>query len=136
MPVRSEIELLERQFWQSMLDRDVDAASALIAESFIVTGAQGVAVMNRDTFVKVMADGQWTLHSFSFEDVEIVHPTKDVAVIGYRVRETVTVDGEKLTITCADASTWVRGPDGWLCVLHTEALEGDPYGRDRRPKAA
>jgi len=136
MPVASEIEMLERKFWQAMLDRDVDAAAALVAETFVVTGAQGVAAMNRPTFIKLMSDGQWTLHAFSFEDIEVVEPRSDVAVIGYRVRETVTVDGEKLDIACADASTWVRGPDGWVCVLHTESLEGDPFGRDRRKQAA
>jgi hypothetical protein len=30
------------------------------------------------------------------------------------------VDGKKLTLEAADASTWVRDGDGWACALHTE----------------
>jgi hypothetical protein len=31
------------------------------------------------------------------------------------------------------SSTWVRHGDRWLCDLHTEAIPGDPFGRDQRP---
>ena len=55
------------------------------------------------------------------------------AVIAYKVRENLTVDGKKLTLEAADASTWVRDGDGWKCALHTESVLGDPYGRDRKP---
>jgi hypothetical protein len=27
----------------------------------------------------------------------------------------------------------VRRGGRWVCALHTEAIAGDPYGRDRRP---
>jgi hypothetical protein len=54
------------------------------------------------------------------------------AVLAYKVREALTVDGKPVTFEAADASTWVRRDGQWVCALHTESLAGDPFGRDRR----
>jgi hypothetical protein len=35
-------------------------------------------------------------------------------------------------LDAADSSTWVRRNGRWLCALHTEAILGDPFGRDRQ----
>jgi hypothetical protein len=48
------------------------------------------------------------------------------------VTENLTVEGQKLTLTCNDASTWVRKNGEWKCSLHAEAVSGDPFGRDRK----
>jgi hypothetical protein len=63
--------------------------------------------------------------------VRLVHD--DVAIVAYKVKESLTVDGKPLTLEAADSSTWVRSPGGWVCAMHTEAISGDPFGRDRRP---
>ena len=130
-----EQEILERetQFWQTMIDRDTDKALELTADPCIVTGAQGVARIDARTFGKMMEGGTWRLHSFKFSDVKVEQVSEDVAVIGYKVTEDLTVDGKKLTMEAADASTWVRKGGSWVCALHTESVLGDPYGRDRKP---
>lgn len=60
----------------------------------------------------------------------------DVAIIGYKVHEELTVEGKPIALDAADASTWVRKDGRWVCALHTESLAGDPYGRDRVRQAA
>jgi hypothetical protein len=55
----------------------------------------------------------------------------DVAVLAYTVHEELTVEGKRVTLDAADASTWVRRDGRWVCALHTESLRGDPFGRDR-----
>jgi hypothetical protein len=55
----------------------------------------------------------------------------DVAIVAYQVYEELTVDGKPVTLDAADSSTWVRRNGRWLCALHTEAIAGDPFGRDR-----
>ncbi len=127
---------LERAFWQSMKDRDVDAALRLTDDPCIVTGAQGVSRIDKATFAKMMSGGNWTLEDFTFSDVEVQKLSDDVAVIGYKVSEKLTVDGKPVTMEAADASTWVRRNGSWVCALHTESVLGDPYGRDRKPASA
>ena len=59
----------------------------------------------------------------------------DVAIVAYQVTEELTVDGKPVTLNAADSSTWIRRNGGWMCALHTEAIAGDPYGRDRKVKS-
>ncbi len=132
MSVENEILDLEKKFWQSMIDRDAAAGARLAANPCIVAGAQGIGRIDRKTFVKMMEGGAWTLHDFAFREVKFEQATDDVAVIAYKIHETLTVDGRKLELEAADASTWVRRNGAWMCILHTESLIGDPYGRDRK----
>jgi hypothetical protein len=135
MDLESEILALEKKFWQSMVDKDSHAGARLAAEPCLVTGAQGVGRIDRKTFAKLMETGAWELHRFEFSDVKVERVTDNVAVIAYKVREELTVDGKQLTLEAADASTWVRYGENWMCALHTESVLGDPYGRDRKPMA-
>lgn len=132
MDIRTEIIELEKRFWQTMIDRDVETAVDLMADTCIVTGAQGVASIDRAGFARMMKGGAWDLHAFWLDDVQVSTPAPDVAVIGYKVREKLTVEGRPLTLEAADASTWVRQDGKWLCTLHTESVLGDPFGRDRK----
>ena len=132
MSITQEITALENKFWQSMIDKDTDEATGLVSEPCLVTGAQGVGRIDRKSFAKMMETGSWQLHAFELSDVKVESVTDDVAVIAYKVREDLTVDGKKLTLDAADASTWVRGAEGWTCALHTESVLGDPFGRDRK----
>lgn len=122
---------LEQKFWRALQDGDVDAALELTADPCIVTGAQGVARIDKATFADMMKKARWTIDEFEISDAEVQEVSDDVAIIAYKVREKVKVDGEELEFEAADASTWVRKKDGWLCALHTESLNGDPFGRDR-----
>jgi hypothetical protein len=73
----------------------------------------------------------WTLHDYTLSDVQVRQLTDDVAVIAYKVREKMTVEGKPLTLEAADASTWIRKNGRWLCALHAESILGDAFGRDR-----
>jgi hypothetical protein len=125
---------LEMQFWKTMKDKDIDGALRLTYDPCIVTGAQGVSRIDKQTFAKMMETGTWILHDFEIRDVQVQQLNEEVAVIGYKVHEELTVDGKPITLDAADASTWVKKNGRWLCALHTESVAGDPYGRDRQSK--
>jgi len=130
--IEKEILDLEKRFWKTMQDKDIDAALQLTDDPCIVTGAQGVARIDKQTFAKLMTNSTWKLHDFDIKEVQVQPLSNDVVVIGYKAHEELTVDGQPLTFDAADASTWVRKNGRWLCALHTESLVGDPFGRDRR----
>jgi uncharacterized protein (TIGR02246 family) len=134
--IESELLELERRYWQAIKDRDVDAALRLTDDPCIVTGAQGVARIDRASFERMMQTASWTLHRFELsDDAQVRMLGDDVAILAYRVHEELTVDGERVTLDAADASTWVRRDSRWVCALHTESIRGDPFGRDRRDDA-
>ena len=123
---------LENRFWQTMQDRDLEGALALMDDTCVLTGAQGVSQIDKAVFAKLMTTGTWTLHSFAITDVQVKRIATDVAVVGYKVHEVLTVDGKQIELNAADASTWVRRSGQWLCALHTESVLGDPFGRDKQ----
>lgn len=132
-PIEAKLIDHEKQYWQAIKDRDVPAAMRLTDDPCIVTGAQGVARITRTAFAGMLQAGGWTLHEFTLSDVQLRLLGDDVAIIAYKVKELLTVDGKSLTVEAADSSTWVRREGQWMCALHTEALLGDPFGRDKRP---
>jgi len=132
-PIEAKLMDYEKQYWQAIKDRDVPAAMRLTDDPCIITGAQGVARVTRTAFAGMLQAGGWTLHEVTLSDMQVRLLGDDVAVIAYKVKERLTVDGKPLTVEAADSSTWVRREGEWMCALHTEALLGDPFGRDRRP---
>src|SRR6185295_19611488 len=134
MDTSPETELLdlERQYWQAIKDRDVDQALSLTDNCCIVTGAQGVGRIDRKKFEEMMKAAPYRLLTFEVQDVEVRMLRDDVAIVAYKVREELESDGKPVKLEAADTSTWVRRDDRWVCAMHTEALAGDPFGRDKR----
>jgi hypothetical protein len=135
--VEKELVGLERQYWQAIKDKDVEAIMRLTDDPCIVTGAQGIGRLDHTTFKGMMKDAPWTLREFELgADVQVRLLRDDVAVVAYVVKEELTVGNQPVTLKAADSSTWVRRDGRWVCAVHTEALAGDPFGRDRRPTAS
>ena len=134
MTIEKELVELETQYWQAIKDKDVDAAMKMTDDTCVVAGASGAASIDRKAFAGMLNSPAWTLNAFEFVGEVIARAiTDDVAVVAYKVREQLTVDGKPLTLEAADASTWIRRDGRWLCALHTESIIGDPFGRDRQP---
>ena len=128
---RQAIIDLENVFWTTMKTKDVEKAVSMMAETCIVTGAQGVASLQKDSFAKMMTEGKWKLIDYSLSDIHVVFPNPAFAVIGYKVTEDIIIEGKQLKLIAADSSVWVQENDVWLCALHTESIAGDPFGRDK-----
>jgi hypothetical protein len=124
---------LELQFWTAMRDHDVEAAKRLTDEPCIITGPQGVSRITRDALAAMISSSTYSLDDFEMKkDAQVSMLGDDVAVVAYGVHEDLTVEGKKVSLDALDASTWVRKNGRWVCALHTEAIAGDPFGRDRQ----
>ena len=130
-PIAEEILALEKRYWNALKHKDANMAMRLTYEPCIVTGAQGVAHLDHPALAKMLQGASWNLEHFELEDAQVKLLSDDVAIIAYKVKESLTVDGQPVELEAADASTWVFSKDRWLCALHTEAIQGDPFGRDR-----
>jgi hypothetical protein len=128
---------LERKYWQAIQDGDTETLMAMNDDPCLVAGASGVASIDQEKFAAMMSGATWKLDSFEIDDdAQVRMLGDDVAIVAYRVTEKLTVDEKPVTIEAADTSTWVRRDGRWLCALHTEALKGDPFGRDRKKAPA
>jgi ketosteroid isomerase-like protein len=129
--LRSELMELEHQYWKAIQDGDGDAVMRLTADTCLVTGASGVGALPNAAVAEMMKKATWKLTSFHLDDAKAQQVSDDVAILAYKVHEELTVDGKKISLDAADASTWVRTGGTWRCALHTESILGDPFGRDR-----
>ena len=116
-----------------MKDKDAETALGLNDDPSMIVGAQGIAVLDRETFKGMMADPSWALRDYNVSDMQVRMLGDDVAIVAYKVTEDLTVEGKPVKLEAADSTTWVRRNGRWVVALHTEAITGDPFGRDRRP---
>ena len=119
---RQQIIDLETRFWQSMKDKDVAAAQAMVADESLVTGPHGTMRVNPAKFGQLMREAPWKLDRFEMTDVDVIFPSDDVAVITYKVHETGQMEGKPMDMVAADSTVWSRDGDNWKVALHTETI--------------
>src|SRR5205823_13937545 len=101
--VENELVDLERRYWTAMKEKDVDGAVRMTDEPCIVTGAQGVGRVSHEEFRTLMVNAKWTLHDFEMENMQARMISDDVAVVAYKVKEKLTVEGKPLTLVASDS---------------------------------
>ena len=128
-----EVVELERQYWQALRDGDEETPPRLSDDPCIVSGAQGIASLDHRAVATMLNQLTWKLKSFEIDPNVIVRVIgENIALLAYKVHQVLAVDSRLLEFDALDTSTWVRRNGRWRCVLHTEAIAGDPFGRDRR----
>lgn len=122
---KEEIVSLEKEYWNAIKRKDGKRTSQLSGKVALTTSARGVTTIPKAKMGKMTEEGNWTLESYEFDEVEVVIPADDVAIIAYTVKQSVTMDGKKQELRAADTSTWIRGADGWECYAHSETFLQD-----------
>jgi hypothetical protein len=121
-PHTETIAKLETRFWQSMADKDAETAMGMIADECLIAGTMGTMKIDPAKYGEMTRDGQWTLDSFEFSDLEVVFPVDDVAVVAYTVHQTGETKNKPMDMRCADTTTWVWRGAEWKCSAHTETI--------------
>lgn len=123
---------LENRFWQSMVDQDTDAALSMLTEPALMISAHGAMKFDHAGYRKMAEQGAMVLTKFELRDMDVVFPNDATAILTYRVLQEMAARGSSKRGSAeggsakgtaremADSSTWVRGEDGWRCVMHTE----------------
>jgi ketosteroid isomerase-like protein len=120
---------LEKQYWNAIKDRDASTAAALSEDPCVVVGAQGVSELDSARLAKMLDSATYELKDFELDDIHVRRVTDDVAVVAYEVSEDLVVEGKKVKLKAYDSSVWLRRGGQWACVVHTESIAGDPFGR-------
>jgi ketosteroid isomerase-like protein len=118
---RRDIEQLENAFWKSLVDRDADAATAMLAPQALMVSSHGAMRFDPPQYAKMLQDPKHGLLDYTLSDMDVLFPSEDVAIATYKANQTMTMDGKELTQDVVDSSTWVRMGGTWKCVAHTES---------------
>ena len=117
----AEIERLERAFWESLVDRDANAATAMLAPQALMVSSHGTMRFDPPQYAKMLADPKHGLLEYTLSDMDVLFPSDDVAIATYRARQKMEMDGRVMDQNVVDSSTWVRADGSWKCVAHTES---------------
>jgi hypothetical protein len=128
-----EVIALERDYWDAMKARDARTAGRLTAEDCTIVGASGVTGVDPRQMTQLLEAAPYRINDYRFDPktTRITHLCDDTVAITYGVHEDVEVDGQRVQLDAFDSSVWKKAASGWTCVLHTESIAGDPFGRDR-----
>ena len=124
---------LETRFWQSMKDKDPETAKTMIADPGLVVGPMGTIRMNPAKYAEMTEEGQWTLKSFEMENIDVVLPNEDTAIVAYKVHQKGDMKGQPMDLKCADSTVWVRQGSDWKVALHTETILQDTNAKQPEP---
>jgi hypothetical protein len=99
----------------------------------LVAGASGASVFDPPSITKLIESATYRIKDYRI-DPQTVHVNQicdDTFAIAYGVHEDLDVDGKPVKLDAFDSSVWKKIENGWTCLLHTESIKGDAYGRDR-----
>ena len=118
---RLDIEKLEHAFWESLLERDADAAAALLAPQALMVGSHGAMQFDPPQYARMLQDPKHGLLDYKLSGMDVMFPAEDVAIAIYRAHQKMRMDGREVERDVVDSSTWVRMGGTWKCVAHTES---------------
>ena len=123
-----EIQQLEREFWQALVERDVETSTRLLAPEALMVSAHGTLRFDPDQYAKMLTDPKHGLLDYELSDMDVLSAGDDIAIATYRAHQKMQMDGRVMEQDVVDSSTWVRMEGGWKCVAHTET-ETTPNSR-------
>ena len=128
-----ELLALERSYWDALKARDARTVGRMTAEQCTVAGASGASIVNPQSIGKLVDSATYTIRDYRVDpqSVQVNRISNDLVAISYGVHEDLEVDGKPVKLDAFDSSVWKITENGWVCVLHTESIKGDAYGRDR-----
>ena len=119
--VETELFELETRYWTAIMEKDAVAALHLSHDRCVLTGAQGACKVDPASLREVMDAAPWMLDEFELQGLQVNLVEDDVAIVSYKVKESLIVEGRPLGIEAVDTSTWVRSDGRWLCARHAMA---------------
>jgi len=123
MTTQAEIMSLERKFWQSMVDMDVDTAVSLLDEQSSAASAHGIHYFKPEEYREMAQSDTARITSFELFDERVIFPVPEVAIASYKARQSFTMDGKNHEMVVYDTTTWVRKDGRWVASAHTETPE-------------
>ena len=123
-----EIQQLEREFWQALVERDVETSTRLLAPEALMVSAHGTLRFDPDQYAKMLTDPKHGLLDYELSDMDVLSAGDDIAIATYRAHQKMQMDGRVMEQDVVDSSTWVRMDGDWKCVAHTET-ETTPTSR-------
>jgi hypothetical protein len=107
----------ELEVWEIVKNKQLDDYRTYYADNFRAVSSGGITTSHQE------AEGvrNLQLKTYSLTDTKVVFPTKDTAVLTYKVTVQGSFQGQDISGAYFASSVWVKQGGKWLAILHTEA---------------
>ena len=124
----SEIEGLEKAFWNSMVSGEPEVATGMLTEPAVMVSGHGATKFDHAAYTRMANDDRYKLVDYTISEMDVIFPRDDVAVATYHVDQKMEMQGKPSQMRMYDTSTWVKVDGKWRCVMHTESpVEEQPH---------
>src|SRR5260370_37325607 len=107
---------LAKEYWKAIKDNDSHAVEELTDDTCLVVGPEGISELDRESLVEMMKAPPYELRSYDIDDkdMKVMSVGNNVAIVAYKVREELMMDGERSTLEALDSTVWVRRNAKWV----------------------
>jgi hypothetical protein len=95
----------------------------MLDEPALMVSSHGAMQFDHRQYRKMAEQGSMVVKSFELDDMNVVFPTDQTAVLTYRVKQALAPRGKSSELVrqeMADSSVWTHKNGEWRCVMHTE----------------
>lgn len=130
-----EQELLnvDRQYWQALVDGDLEAVERGLSDGFIGTydeeGDGGDPVWTKEHFLAMLKSGTLVIRSWHYDTVKVRMRGNAAAITGL-VTVGETFQGQDVSGQHRFTSTWLQTPSGWKCTGENYVRVSDQVGSE------
>ena len=114
---RSQIEGLERAFWDSMVAGRPEVATGMLTEPAVMVSGHGAMKFDHAGYTRMARDDRYKLVDYTITNMDVVFPRDDVAVATYQVDQRMEMQGKPQQMNVYDTSTWVKVDGQWRCAM-------------------
>jgi len=106
----------EVALWEMVKNKQVDAFRPYHADKFSAVLSDGVINLNQ----QIEGIRDLDLKSYSLTDTKVVFPSKDIALLTYKVTVQGSYKGQDISGAYYASTVWVNQGGKWLAFLYTE----------------
>src|SRR4051794_18077663 len=114
-PDKDAMMAKEKEAWQAVKDKNIDAFKKLVDKDFRGVYAEGI----RDLKTEVDDIQKSDFKSFAMSDFSSFSDEPDVIVTTYKCAIQATQDGKDITATYNCGTVWKSENGVWLAIFHT-----------------
>lgn len=116
--VEHEIVQLDRQFWQAIMDRDIDFCRRTMADDVVVVSSEGIA--GKEETLKMLASPEGRMTGYELGEMMVRELTEDCVLLAYRAHMTGEYKGQQMSMDLNCSSVFVLRHGQWLAAFHQE----------------
>lgn len=126
--LKSELLVLQREFWEGMKRNDAGTLSRLTADTFTMVMEDGITDASNAEIVEMMATNDMKLKSFEMdEEGAIVRELgPGVALLAYKARSNFERAGKSEEMDNYYSVVWVKKGDNWQGAAGAVVRPGEP----------